>query len=137
MTNYKAFKIDDPIYGQALHLFIGSYKQYRSWVKRHLKNVKLHGNLRYAEAHSEILENEFKEKRYYIRLPRWSATIEEMGILSHELIHHVFFVLNAVGVDVDPQGKNEAFAYYYNMLFEKCMELLYTKSGKALRIGKK
>lgn len=136
MANCKSFLIEDPIYGFSVNLFVGTWRQYRTFIRRKLgKKTKVGKHGAKSEGHTDTFQNDVTgEERIFIRLSRWHGRTTDINTLAHELIHHAFFTLNAVGVTVDPSDKNEAFAYYYGMLIEKCFECLYDKEN-TLHIG--
>jgi hypothetical protein len=56
----------------------------------------------------------------YIYLEKFSGTIEELGILHHELNHFVDYALDHVGIKGDLRN-TEVRAYYYSYIYVKIL----------------
>jgi len=48
----------------------------------------------------------------------------DVACIAHELIHHTFFVLDRVGVDIIYKKSEEAFAYYHTYMLEQTLSYL-------------
>lgn len=67
-----------------------------------------------------------KERDGYIWIEEFDNTIEDIGLLSHEILHFTFHSLGNIGLDVSPES-DEAytyfFQYYQGRLLKKMLKL--------------
>lgn len=67
-------------------------------------------------------------------LPNFEFTIENIGILIHELCHATFNTLNSRGVK-EENGHEEAAAYLLDHLAVKCLKWLFNEQLKRASAG--
>lgn len=64
----------------------------------------------------------FSTNQSIIRLRHLPSTSEDYGILAHEIFHIVAFVLDRVGIPLDVEKSDEAYAYLVGYLTKKIFE---------------
>lgn len=63
----------------------------------------------------------FENGQSLIRMPKIPKTPFEHGVLSHEILHCVFAVMESVGIEYHPKSE-EAFTYLQGYITQKIFE---------------
>lgn len=101
------FEFELPLYGGFLMLYIGTSSDFVAWVKKvYDTEVKLATDGR----NGEFLEAESGVHPSIIRLEEFNWTIADQCILTHELLHFIFYVLGSRGLRLTPESE-EAYTY--------------------------
>lgn len=106
-------KIHIPIYGDYLHIFIGSRKQYLAYVLK-CYNVDLSGDIRELTDGAATF---ISPHIYSLWLAHYHNTIASMGTLVHECLHIAIKVLEHRSIYMSAE-EDEALAYLQEWLFE-------------------
>jgi hypothetical protein len=124
------FAIEDEIYHKTFHLLVNVKKEkFKNWL------IEVHGEL------SEATKEQFKDSKammvweyapyYYLWIEKFDWSIEDQGVLVHELSHFADYVLNNAGISIGIEN-TEVKSYYLEYLFKK----IYNKL-KSLHPNKK
>lgn len=63
------------------------------------------------------------EVNLYLWLSEFNGSVEDMGTLSHEVVHLVASNFRFINLVIDEHSE-EAQAYYFQMVFQNCLEYL-------------
>ena len=118
MSKFKVHKIKMPLFGKKLHLFIGSFEAFQKYARSKYK--------------TKFIVTDSKDAYFYagdegrpaiIVIPNFEWTISQQSLLSHELLHFVFWVLADVGISLN-EGSEEIYTYYFQEIQEKTFRIL-------------
>ena len=115
LSRLKRYKVEDPIYGYDLQIYLGSQEN----IYNYLKKLKVPEEFakQITEADAVFLNSKETELDYEII----GLTQKSVSNLTHEVIHCAFFVLTDVGIPIDLKT-DEAFAYYCETLLDLILE---------------
>ncbi|MPN28191.1 hypothetical protein SDC9_175631 [bioreactor metagenome] len=118
----KTFLIPEKMYHFPLRVFVGSYEEYSAYCKRHYgfeeKEQQFFGGF------SFLVTYENGKPEGFIWLPKFdSASIGDIGTLSHECIHIALRVLFKLGISVT-EGNQEPLAYLHEYFFTEALKKL-------------
>ena len=120
--------IEDEMYRQNLNLIWNcSYEEQKKYIKDKYDFEVDTGPCDGARFSIEIEET--KQVRFVIWLKEYSGTVFEEKILVHELFHQVMDVMDFIGMKFELCVSEEAYAYYFEHLYEQCI-LALTKKKK-------
>ena len=93
-----------PIYNVQLAVFIGDKQQFLDYTKRkyHITYESFDGQGGYYQSVGEMPD--------MIYLPKFSWDLQDILVITHELLHFVFHALGNAGISLDRQSE-EAFTY--------------------------
>lgn len=122
--------IIDKVYRRNFHLIVNTDNQdFLDWVLEHhpegkddekLKDMVLHCSGCYI----------FQFQPYcYLYVKEFNWTIDEQGVLVHELNHFVDHVFEYAGIPATTEN-TEVRAYYFEYIFKECYEALKPKKKK-------
>ena len=117
------FEIEDEIYHKNFHLVVNvSKKRFEKWVsKYHKDKIVLH------DSKAAVLWD--YDPYYYVWLESFDWSIEDQGVMVHELNHFVDFVLSNAGISIGKKN-TEVRAYYFEYIFKKVYTVLKPIYGK-------
>lgn len=101
------FEFELPLYGAFLMLFIGSSSDFVAWVK---KEYDTEVELATDGRGGEFWEAEMGVHPSFIRLEEFNWTTFDQCVLTHELLHFIFYVLGNRGLSLTPESE-EAYTY--------------------------
>ena len=112
MKKLKQYEIEDPMFCANLSFLVGDRDLFNKKLKEW--GDGLENNL--AKGNGKTIT----DGKYFIVWVKEMDSVEGMGILLHELVHYVFFVLEARRVNISTDN-DEVFAYYYAMVYRNIM----------------
>jgi hypothetical protein len=122
------YHIDDKMYGEKITLVHNcSAKWFKSYVKRLygiLPQLSMMDGLFYE------VQRQNSTSHYFIWLKTFEWRVYEYGVLAHEVFHCVSTILLYLGMRLS-QDSEEAFAYYYQSIFQECIHGL----SKSIKIN--
>lgn len=117
----RKFYIDDEIYGQGFWLVVNCDADK---ARKHIdKWTGEDGDWDdKTEIDGAVFEVIGKKRWTFVWIRKFDWTIESEAVFVHELNHHCHHVFEELGLT----DRNEAYAYYFEMLFIKCYKKLKT-----------
>lgn len=122
-------EIQDPIYNLPITIYIGTPDQYRNHLISHWPDAPgintdypaqggEHRLVSYRHHDIAVLAASL------IWLPHWNCTTQEYGTLAHEVSHHAFAVMRLCHIPVEPGHSEEAYCYYFDMMYTAALAAL-------------
>jgi hypothetical protein len=112
----KIHRIPDPSYFRTVDLVIGSEKELDGWLKR--QDPEDGWGLsagRWARFDDRM--------HHYILIAKRGTRHGRIAVLGHELLHLTFAVMADAGLRLSDDS-DEAFTYYFQGMFERCLKYL-------------
>jgi hypothetical protein len=114
----QVFKIIDEIYGTEIIIFVGTQRQAESYAKKNLCAEGI-GIRESMDGCTCTFINDDDESVRFIWLQEYPWTLAQWVVISHEVNHVAFYVLEGAGVDDE-----EAHCYYHDYLLRKILKTL-------------
>lgn len=114
--------IEDPMYKQGFALFIGGNEEkLKAYI---LKKYDVDLIVGSAEGcHFNFTDKDGCSRRFiWIDQMNWSP--REQSVLAHEILHHVFSVMQDIGIKYIKGESEEAFTHYFSRMMEITWALL-------------
>lgn len=129
-TKTKYYEITDDIYHKNFHLLVNvPRKMFKTWLLEvHEKEGMLEDlDEKLSDAKAAVIWD--YAPFYYVWIEEFNWSVEQQGVLVHELSHFVDFVLTNAGISIGHEN-TEVRAYYLEYIFNKVwdkLKLLYKK----------
>lgn len=98
-------------------------------VKRFFKENKLKCKHDCFIKNSDAIFIKFANNQFFIRIKNWKNKSKQIGLLSHELLHCTFSVMNEIGVRYSDESE-EAYTYFFQYLLEQSLKEIEKIFGK-------
>lgn len=112
----KTRRIVDNSYFRDIFLVVGTDAELDRWLKRKGAEARWSGAsgkyLRLAD-----------DSTHYVMVSTKSRSGWKLAVLAHEVLHLTFAVLGDAGIQYR-EGSEEAFTYYFQAMFAKCLRHL-------------
>lgn len=132
VTKYKYIHCD--VWKTGISVFIGDTSSLLKWAKKIYREAEEQDMIHSIEMYGT--EEDYEEKRvvgrlyhsdsgqYIVHVPAFSFTFNptEISILSHELLHATFLMLDFLGVEYRYTGSNEPYTYTHEYLLKEALK---------------
>lgn len=126
MINYKSFIIKCEVYPFDIMVYFGKSK------KPLLKQLKSFVNVSKDEI-SEIKHHPLKPGTTFtlsggqtvLYMPLIPSSTVDFAVLQHEIFHCVDHIMQKVGINYEPEGENEAYAYLIQYVTQKIYDAIF------------
>ncbi len=124
---FKRKFISDPVYKAHFWMCYGEHDKFARFVKSKSVDKEVH-NLQQNNANGKVVKCD--DNIFFV----WVESAD-LTVLAHELIHYMACTLGTRGLELNPTTE-EAFAYYFEFLFEECRNVLKKRPTKKKTGGK-
>jgi hypothetical protein len=112
------YKINDQMYEQNItFVFNKDFNQFRGYLKR---NFGYNSQDELSDGKYFHLYSKGYPDKYIIWVSKFEGTIYDYGVLSHEVFHCVYDILNELGFRLSDDSV-EAYCYYYQRILQECL----------------
>lgn len=127
MAKYTYIPVD--IYKRGITVFIGSHKEFKSWVRDYYKNDEDYQNLIDYVCNNDTY-NTLGVFWYngstgdgIIELPRFPKSAKEIAVAAHEVLHAVFHILDYCGVNYSKESGGESHTYLLEYMLSNLLNI--------------
>lgn len=123
-SNISYFAIEDEIYHKNFHLFVNVPRiMFKTWLLEVHEKEGMLDDLKekLGDANGAVVWD--YAPFYYVWVEKFDWSIEDQGVLVHELSHFVDFVLTNAGISIGKKN-TEVRAYYLEYIFKRVYEKL-------------
>jgi hypothetical protein len=113
------FNIKDDIYNSTIKLFVGSNKQFDSYVQKHLTYDNWQSNKKAEGGLCSFEEEKTKRMLYIVWIEKVPQCIYDASIIGHEVNHLTFRVMEDVNIKAE-----EAHCYYHDYIFKQIATII-------------
>lgn len=118
----KYFKIPIKIYNTTLLVYIGDYNRFVKYIEKYIGESEAEEVIpRYENSRDGLAVAIDSLGTFSLWLKQFTSSPKDTGILNHELLHTVFFIMDRKGIEYD-EASEEAFAYLMQYLTEAIYE---------------
>jgi hypothetical protein len=118
----KQYKIKCPLSLITIEIYVGTIEEFIEMMETKYKIYEKQKNINKYSGLAKFIENGH-ESRGIVWLEKFENTIEDIRVLSHEILHIAFNLYDYMNAIIDNTNQ-EAFIYFYERLFEQALEKL-------------